>query len=59
MKSHSRYLIDNSFTLDRVKASTRQASADVTVTGLPNGTLQVTAQEGATQDIKAATLLHQ
>lgn len=59
VKSHSRYLIDNSFTLDRVKASTRQASADATVTGLPNGTLQVTAQEGATQDIKAATLLHQ
>jgi hypothetical protein len=59
VRSISHYLFDGSFTVDRTRAAMRPASADLTVTGLPGGTLELTAQEAAIQDIKAATLLRQ
>lgn len=58
-KSHSRYSVGQSWTMDMSRTATRPASADITVTGLPGGTFNGTADEGAIQDVKVASLLHQ
>jgi hypothetical protein len=57
-KSHSRYSFGQSWTMDKSRTSTRPASADITVTGLPGGTFSGTADEGAIQKVRVATLLH-
>lgn len=59
VKSHSRYLYDGSWTMDLTRASTRPATADITVIGLPGGPLVVTSQEGAIQNVKAGSMMHQ
>ncbi|KAB7741950.1 hypothetical protein GA707_17300 [Nostocoides sp. F2B08] len=58
VKSHSRYTYGDSWTMDRTKASMRPAEAHITVTGLPGGLFDETAQEGAIQDVRSASLLH-
>lgn len=56
---HSRYSLGGAWTMDMVRTSTRPASADITVTGLPGGAFNGTAQEAAIQDVKSANLIHQ
>jgi hypothetical protein len=60
-KSHSRYAVGESWTMDMSRTSMRPATADITVTGLPggNGTFAVTTQEATLQNVKVASLLHQ
>lgn len=59
VKSHSRYVYGDSWTMDTSRSSMRPATADITVTGLPGGTFEATTQEASIQTVKGATLLHQ
>lgn len=58
-RSHSRYSVGGSWSLDMARTALRPASTDITVTGLPGGTFNGTAKEAAIQDVKVGSLLHQ
>jgi hypothetical protein len=57
-RSHSRYVVGGSWTMDVIRTSMRPATADITVTGLPGGPYVDTTSEATLQTLKNATLLH-
>ena len=58
-RSHSRYTVGTTWTMDMSVTSLRPATADITVTGLPGGPFAATVDEATIQDVKGGTLLHQ
>lgn len=58
-RSHSRYSVGSTWTMDLSVTSMRPATADITVTGLPGGPFAGTTSEASIQDVRAGTLLHQ
>lgn len=58
-RTHSRYSVGNTWTMDMALTSVRPATADLTVSGLPGGPFEGTTEEAMIQDVKVGTLLHQ
>lgn len=58
-RSHSRYSVGSTWTMDMSVTSLRPATADITITGLPGGAFAETTPEATIQDVKVGTLLHQ
>ncbi|GAA2110749.1 hypothetical protein GCM10009841_33040 [Microlunatus panaciterrae] len=58
-RSHSRYAVGGSWTMDLSRTSMRPATADITVSGLPSGTFEASTQEAVLQTLKVATFQHQ
>ncbi|TQN47479.1 hypothetical protein FHX52_0581 [Humibacillus xanthopallidus] len=56
-RSHSRYSVGGSWTMDMVSTAMRPASTDITVTGLPAGTFSGSTEEASIQDVKVANLV--
>ncbi|TQM62911.1 hypothetical protein FBY41_2956 [Humibacillus xanthopallidus] len=56
-RSHSRYTVGGSWTMDMVQTAMRPASADITVTGLPGGTFVGSTEEASIQDVRVANLI--
>lgn len=58
-RSHSRYTVGSTWTMDMSVTSLRPATADITITGLPGGPFAETTPEATIQDVRFGTLLHQ
>jgi hypothetical protein len=58
-RTHSRYTVGSTWSMDLSVTSMRPATADLTVTGLPGGPFAGTTTEATIQDVKAGSLLHQ